>query len=409
MKRKIQLIYKKKSVYYQELIEKLDSNKVNFVLINAIVADDNPGDLDIIINSVDYNRCKKYLTDLGFIFYTTYDTNQYLWNKYIRDVGFIQAHIYCGLWFNGKNFYNGKIDFYQCQYDYNFNFYVFLIESYFKNKLRQKQYDEYKLYINQDEFVCYVKKISKDATVVVKQVLDAYEKKETFRKPFKYISLTLIILKLFRILHNQDREVLFLGVDGAGKSTLVDSIKNIYAKGGIYPVVKYMGLKSSIFARKHDENKENHVIETKINSFCIMSISVLYSILRFVKVLFYWAEFNIRYFFSIRLLKNSSATVYLIDRCYVDLLMYHPISLVRFLFTKFSFTPYKVVILTGNMEELYNRKKEMNLNQYKEIYTFYKDIESLFSKKYGQNLLLVNTTENSMEDCIWKISNFIYE
>ena len=52
--------------------------------------------------------------------------------------------------------------------------------------------------------------------------------------------------KIFNIFNNDDTVICFIGVDGSGKSSVIEEISTICSKGGIFPVIKYFGISKSI-------------------------------------------------------------------------------------------------------------------------------------------------------------------
>lgn len=405
MREKIKRAYLEKSEYYIEVIEALTHRDIKFVLLNILVADDCPGDLDIMISPLDYSMCAQILKQCQLEYYTRYQTNQYLWNKYISDIGFIQVHIYCGIWFNNTCYYNSEVVDEALQADYVFNLYVFLIECFYKNKLRDKQYLEYCQYLESCNLQDCFERINVDGSKICGHMLKVYNNDELPTKVVDKNVLYKLRHKVMRVLFNHDKEILFLGVDGAGKSTLIEEVRKVYAKGGIYPQVVYMGLRSSLFSKRklpsNNQPMDNNVKEDETQT------PLKFTITRFVKVCLCWLEYNLRYFLKIRLLKNTSNTVYLIDRCYVDLLMFYENDFVKNLFASFSFQPDKVVMITGKEDVLFNRKKEMTRKRYSWLYSFYLKITELYRVKYGDNMLVVDTTSNDIDTCKRCISNFI--
>ena len=70
MKEKIKSIYGLKSEYYIEILDEIKSNEVNFILLNFVVPDSNPGDMDIMINKYDKLLVEKILKKNKFNHYT---------------------------------------------------------------------------------------------------------------------------------------------------------------------------------------------------------------------------------------------------------------------------------------------------------------------------------------------------
>jgi hypothetical protein len=213
-----------------------------------------------------------------------------------------------------------------------------------------------------------------------------------------------IIRRLCRIFCRGDKKVLFIGVDGAGKSSISEGVSRIYAKGGMFPRIVYLGLKDSVFnnrkERKPEKTERSNIVSQKQRE---LGICVL---IRNFKTLLYWAEYNIKYTL-LTSFPNSAPTVYLIDRCYIDLLRYYPTAFARWLFLKTSLYPPKIVLLTGDKRVLYERKREFSEVEFTKIYDFYKDVENSFDNKRGVQLLKVDTTGITLEESIRRVSDFI--
>lgn len=415
MKERIGRIYSpEKATEYLSVLCELDKNNISYILLNVLVADDNPGDLDILLLKGKANELSSLLQDLGFSYYAKYDTQQYLWNKYLKGVGFVQIHLYESISYQGKLFFpKCKLDIHY-QKDVSFNYYIFLIESLYKFKLRPDQYAEYKQFLAPEDF----KRFSKDLVgeKLADYMVSVYEGRESLSKVVRnkyfrncnWINSALIVcrkilLKLYRLFFNRDKEVLFLGVDGSGKTSVIDSVRVISGKGGLFPLTRYMGLRESRFSNNNDSNDvDNNVMSDKSYRRPVLPLTLL----RIVKLLLYWLEYNLKYLFRVRLSKQSADTLFLIDRCYIDLLYYYPYKIVeRFIF-KYSFLPSKIVFLTGNKEELYNRKKEMSKEKFDILFSFYKDIANLLYN-YKKNVIVINTTDNDIRNTTIKICDFI--
>ena len=49
MKEKLRLIYNSKAKYYLQVLNEFDNDNLSYVLLNYLIPDDNPGDLDVLI------------------------------------------------------------------------------------------------------------------------------------------------------------------------------------------------------------------------------------------------------------------------------------------------------------------------------------------------------------------------
>ena len=397
------------------VLDELEQNKICYILLNIIVADDNPGDLDILLLNTKAKEVAAFLQKLGFSYYAKYDTQQYLWIKYLKGVGFVQIHLYESISYQGKRFLpNHQIGTF-LQGDVNFNFYVFLIESLYKYKLRPEQYTEYKQLLDLEAFHRFSKGLAGEE--LADYMVSAYEGRESLSKAARnkffrksnWINSVFIICrklfrKLYRLFYNHDKEILFLGVDGAGKTTVIDSVKSISGKGGMFPLTRYMGLRESRFSTNNatDEKVENVKREEYYKR---PELPLTFP--RIVKLFLYWIEYNSKYLVRVRGCKQGSDTLFLIDRCYIDLLYFYPYKFVERLFLCYSFLPSKIVFLTGDKDVLYNRKKEMNKEKFDVLYSFYGDLASLLINKYKKNVLVVNTTDNDIRKTSSDICDFI--
>ena len=59
---KIKKIYNDKSEYYIDILNKIKDDDIDFVMLNYIIPDDNPGDMDILINGYDKLSVQNILT-----------------------------------------------------------------------------------------------------------------------------------------------------------------------------------------------------------------------------------------------------------------------------------------------------------------------------------------------------------
>ena len=50
MKEKLRLIYNSKAKYYLQVLNEFDNANLSYVLLNYLIPDDNPGDLDVLIS-----------------------------------------------------------------------------------------------------------------------------------------------------------------------------------------------------------------------------------------------------------------------------------------------------------------------------------------------------------------------
>lgn len=416
MKESIPQIYKEKAAAYLTVLDSFDKAGIEYVLLNTLIPDENPGDIDVLLCTPKKKIIESLLTEYSFSYYARYEKGQYLWNKYLPGIGFIQFHIYDSLCACEKQYFPLQLINTKLQTNYAFNFLVFLIESLCKSKLRIIQYQEYVARCPKEQLISYVNEVNRSLLEIVLFAIDAYEKnaldiakaksllwgKRTTSKILSYTRK--IIRRIVHLFEGGDKTVLFLGVDGAGKSTLIDGVSSVFSKGGILPKSCYLGIRESIFSKgqTHEVNTEtDHSADDDV----IHKIPL--SLMRFVKILLMWVEYNIKYLLKIKFSSYGVKTLYLVDRCYLDIMQFYPYKIVDILFMHLSMMPKQVVFLTGNMDELYNRKKEMSKERYQQVYSFYNDILQKIKAKSSKKVLIIETTKARASESIINISDVI--
>lgn len=418
MKERIRQIYKDKAEAYLEVLEGFDNYGIPYILLNTLVSDDNPGDLDVLLCDGMLNDVQSILINHGFEYYTEYEKGQTLWNKYLDGIGFVQFHIYDSLYVCNKEYFPSHQINRNLKDSCLFHFYVFLIESLYKMKLRRSQYREYRRTCSIDSVINYVAGVYPDFMSAVNYIIHCYENNRNIsptardqylwagRKLAKWSSIIKRLLRrLNRLFHRNDIFVLFLGVDGSGKSTQIDMVYNVLSKGGLYPQKLYMGLRESRFVKKKDTYVHKSLSSSQMDSSPILPLTLF----RLLKLFLFWLEYNSKYLLKIVFCPFGVKTVYLIDRCYVDLLFFYPYLIVENLFLKWSFVPNKIVFFTGNENVLYDRKQEMSQERFHLLYMFYSNLSPKISSLGGKVTKICDTTRAKPLQIRNEILNFIVD
>lgn len=416
MKEKIEQIYKSKGKYYLEVIDEIDKTELlKYILLNFLIPDDNPGDLDIMIGKKDLGKFEKVLIKNGFKFYYKYNTNQYLWNKYIPQIGYIQFHIYVDFCFYGKrilkfeDIYTGdKIPNYKVEY------LLFVIESFFKNEFKIskfKSFDKINFEKNNNhklnQISSIIEKSFRNSTKPSISRFDYFKTNHIFY--FNYLGV-LLLKKLKRLisLNKNTCFVVLAGVDGSGKSTIIQNLISVTNKGGVFSREYYFGLKSSFINKMLNRLKKNNS-EIEINNDDPSKGTkggnktkrLLYSAFSTIIALMYWIEYNVKWI----VLRNNliiPRNYLFIDRTYLDLIYYHNSRIIRDLFLKYSFKPNYFVLLVGNPHELAKRKSEYNEIELEKQQKFYWE---LFSSSRLKQKISIDTTTTNVNDVVFSILN----
>ena len=419
MREKIQQIYNQKAGAYLDVLDDFDKFNIDYILLNLLVPDDNPGDLDILIFGSNISRTNIILEAHDFVFYANYEKGQVLWNKYIKGTGFVQIHVYDSLFICGREYFDKCLIEKQLSNKIEFHFYIFLVETLFKAKLRSTQYLEYKSRCSLSNLLVFINSVSPQNIIIAKYVIECYESTHIIdhhkrnyllwrNRPFERTKALLVKCgrRIRAFLRNDNIYVLFLGVDGAGKTTLTEEVYKVFAKGGIFPKRYYLGLRDSYFTPKRSGNYQKFQDKTKYEG---TNYHLPLTPLRFCKIILYWLEYNLKYLKKVGLHPYGVRTLFLIDRSYLDLLRFYPYTVVKTLLIKFSFIPHKIVFLSGDEETLYNRKKEMTRKEYHERFIFYSELVGQLQTYYKKNVIYVDTTKEQIENIIFSISDYIME
>lgn len=416
MKEKIKDIYKDKYPYYLDVLNEFLNRDIDFVFLNYIFPDDKPGDLDIMVNRCDKNKIESILNLQGFEFYTNFNTNQILWNKYVENTGFIQFHLYFGLYFMDNMFFKKIPNLIGKNYDNEFQFFVFLVESFFRSQFKMDVYKNY-LEISSlsrlHDFIELYSPKSKNFIDNVNLIYTKDKKKELlsvgklgFSAFFNFSTFFIqkLISKYRRIANKDDALVFVIGVDGAGKSTLIKNICNVLSKGGFFPNVYYFGLRKSVFyflgnlIKKNKNNREfsNDKFERTTN----------FSLFKFLKLFLYWIEYNFKILIKIYLIPNSAKTVHILDRSFLDIIYFNPSNFAKKLFLQYSFLPSKVILVTANSEVVFERNQEYSIDIIQDKINFYNQIIEDY-KLLKIDTKIIDTTLNNLKKSKFDAVNFI--
>ncbi len=183
--------------------------------------------------------------------------------------------------------------------------------------------------------------------------------------------------------------IVFLGVDGSGKSTLIDSIvKKNRLK------FKKIHFNPDYFQKKNKQITNPHLKKKRGKIFSLLKIM-------------YWV-INYQIF---KILNFNSKNIYIFDRYIYDIILdplrYRfslPNKLTK-LFIKFIIKPDLIILLTGNPYKIYSRKKELKLNDMIRLNNKY----IKFIKEFDQKIILncldtIDINKNKILNYLKKLS-----
>ena len=297
------------------------------------------------------------------------------------------------------------------------SFLVYLVESMFRKNIKDDIFDTYtqSVVLKDFRYFCaelnYVNIDFIDAALLANRNRE-YISKFDLLKLLKFPIIKHLFYVLFKIqskvkrfLNSEDEIVLVLGVDGSGKSTLVNELCRMCSKGGIFPKKLYLGIRQSLVHRsilylKAMYNGSELTMNTAgIKLSNSRHSSALKTTIMSIKVVALWIEYNLRLIKQIYLIPNSARTIYLVDRSYLDIVLFYPQSWIRALFIRGSIVPSKIIYLHGNEEMLCERSGECSVADIKESNNIYLQLLSQFK---SSDVLTLDTTKNSIDDCKYK-------
>ena len=181
----------------------------------------------------------------------------------------------------------------------------------------------------------------------------------------KYINkIALLIFKLKRYFDRQGVMVVFLGSDGSGKSTIIENIPNIIGNTFDESQIKYYHWRPKfIKSPKENINLNNDTTQPHMKE----PYSKLVSL---VKFMYFNLDYILGYWFSAKIHLGKNELV-IFDRYYYDYLIdkyRYRLNLSDKTIKKFMYLipkPDITFILVGNAEVLYERKKELSIDEIK--------------------------------------------
>lgn len=424
LKNDLEDIFGRKGCNYDDLLSKIEIEGISYKILNLFKYQEPgskvPGDLDILLPINSKHLINKLFIKLGFFKYIESNTNQSQWLKYIDGVGIIQVHAHFDMSFYFKKILsinefksNGN------NLSLEENFFIFILQSFFKFSYGVKSKKKYEYLIKKVS----LEKVKKNFSFVdddVKKIF--YYSLNIFEKDSNPSALRLrlnlfrflpwgaskfLTIKLFNklkklLFHRNDLKIVFMGVDGAGKSTLIDGLRDSFSSEVLNECL-YFGLKNSFFYNLKNKLSTTSAVEsnkTDVERANLKSNSVNKNMSMKELIGFsYFLEYNYRLFKSCVINHSMPSKVFLLDRSYFDCLLYYKSDLLKWFFFYCTFKPTLVVFLTGDAEVLYERKKEIPLGLIKENISKYTTLVSKLNSN-GFKTLSIDTTKQDKDEIL---------
>lgn len=398
------------SPQYNFLIKCVSSN-ISFSLIRSSNYWADKGDVDILVN--DFKNIDGLLLKMGYLLYKS-SSSKKKYIKFDRITGWwvhldIQNSINFGDILVPPKFIEdiinkSKIDSYGIPrlnsvdlFVINFFHYALNKKNFKKTFINSVETIDLKLFKDKEtdyEFLHdkisiyfdFIKKIKLN-TISQKKVIELVSKKYQI-KNLKSRDYIYKIKYKFIKLANKKNSIVFLGPDGAGKTSLTSIISKLR-----WPSLRlqYMGP-----SKEFDSNKFIHKILTKFES-----ISYKYKYkhpVGFISRVFWniicYLDFLIRFYRHFNFWSKDGIVIF--DRFALDMFVRKKTFFNEFFFIKIFPKPKTVFLCIGNSYEINKRKDDLSIEKIEEFIETYK---YLF-KKYKIPYFIIDTTKNDLQESV---------
>lgn len=395
-------------IEYSEFIQDLKCNQINFAFFDSALISlresYTSGDLDLIISIKDKEKVLGIISDNNFKLYAEINTNQFLFVKLSSSGSLILIHIHFDLYFYGNKFFSFE-EAYIGNNELKKEYQIYSMALFCMNKRRVRAFE--KAYIsecNHSDNKTIYSNLTNQLFKISYNISTTQKLKFFFKSnplSFFLYSFKNIYSKFKSLIFSKNKHFVFVGVDGAGKSTLIDNVVNVI-ESKLVISKSYFGLKSSIankyIGRSSHDLKKKSYRQSKINKRNTLKSLDIFSMGKSIFIL-------IEYFFRnliLRLNFSRIPIVHLHDRSYIDRMFYDG----NFLKNAYRriMQNYTFIFVTGDIEILYQRKAEVPSDVMNKINKFY--------YKYSESLdkvVVINTTKFDEDVCNYHILKSIID
>jgi hypothetical protein len=362
------------------------------------------GDLDLIFALKDKDRVFSILSLSGFRLYANVNTNQYLFVKLGVDDELVVVHTHFDLYLYGKKYFDFD-DAYDTDYSLKeqYQIYSMILFCISKGRIRNFEKDfleNVESYSANEVYSSSLKFLSRKSFT-----LSSVSKVRYFVQS-NPLSLTAYLLwniaeKIKNFIVGGNIHFVFVGVDGAGKSTLIEQVSNSVSPRFGDVNCEYFGLKVSRVNKYFGRANAARIAPSNQDLIAGNSHKNSLGFLTMIKSTLLLIEYSAR-LLRRRLKVSRLPIIFLDDRSYIDRMFYDS----KFLFNAYRFLlrNYTFVLVTGNVDLIYERKAEVPVHVMAMQDTFYRD----FASNLG-NVLLLDSTKLCRVECTRQVLASILE
>ena len=406
-----------KKLFFNDFFDLLNNSKINYCIMNSYSDFPNNinGDIDIVVDSISsFNIFLKNIDDKNNIIILqrlihAYKCHNIFICKFFKNKQYVLSlDVYENYLVNSRVFFNSDF-FLKDRLKYK-NFYVPHSKCeylyYFIKKIIKKDIDKnidffFDNFCNEISFNDYFSKTSNDIydAFVNKNKIYFSQNKEKLRfdlfstvKPNYVIRLYEFFRLINRIIFPTGLAICFLGPDGSGKSTVIQTLNE---RDLPFRKIKSFHLKLSF-----SNNKNNIDVKNPQNQ------SAYKGVLSYMKLAFFALEYIFGYF-KVRYFKTMSSLV-IFDRYYDDIFVDPKryryggstffARIIRFIIPKNNVS----FVLSANPQVILSRKKEVSRKELKRQLLLYRKL----ADSYNYNFIDVN---RDIADIVDDIERIIYK
>ena len=209
-----------------------------------------------------------------------------------------------------------------------------------------------------------------------------------------------LIKNIIRFFKPSGLFIAFIGTDGAGKTTIINSLDDFFKKGFTKNKIKYCYWRPFLFPELKKIipfKKGKDEIHGRVDRTYIRKAGIIKKSYHFIKLLYYWLDYIFGRFIYQGI--RSRGGIVCFDRYWHDLLVYperfglsiHPV-IISF-FGIFVPKPDIIFFLSGDQQEIFSRKKELAVEEINDQLKKYKTITNRYN-----NVISIDSTNKSIHD-----------